>query len=141
MLKNEGLCSSLSSLPYTAWKIIGKFLFGSCSQSSITFLWEIIMSVKGIMLPHVTPLIGNPTILHFFTTFSSTVPITDVLSTVSQLSLGMECWKDCLLIALRLMGCLLLATLHQSVTQPLSHSVTQTPSHSVTQSLSDAVTQ
>ena len=39
-LKNEGLFSSRSSLPYTAWKIIGNCLFGSSSQFSIMFLWS-----------------------------------------------------------------------------------------------------
>lgn len=38
-LKNEGLFASLSSLPKTGWNIIGKRLFGSSSQPSMTFLW------------------------------------------------------------------------------------------------------
>ncbi len=39
-LKKEGLLPSLSSLPNTGWKIMGKFLFGNSSQPSITFLWK-----------------------------------------------------------------------------------------------------
>ena len=37
ILKKEGVLPSLSSLPNTGWKIIGKFLFGSSSQPIITF--------------------------------------------------------------------------------------------------------